>query len=55
MLSVHLLLHSRVELTLKYRVIWSDLSATDADAAPDVPGAIRMIEQFNKQKADKDG
>ena len=27
----------------KYRIIWSDLTATDADVAPNVPDAVRMI------------
>ena len=34
----------------KYRVVWSDLTAGDADKAPDVPGAIRLNADLTKPK-----
>ena len=34
----------------KYRVVWSDLTASDADEAPNVPGAIRLIQSVEKSK-----
>jgi outer membrane lipoprotein-sorting protein len=36
----------------KYRVVWSDLSASDADEAPNVPGAIRLIQPVDKAKGE---
>jgi outer membrane lipoprotein-sorting protein len=38
----------------QFRVIYSDLSAGDADAAPEVPGAIRMVDQFRKSDPKKE-
>ena len=32
--------------TNKFRVIYSDLTADVADTAPEVPGAIRMVDQL---------
>jgi outer membrane lipoprotein-sorting protein len=34
----------------QYCVIWSDLSTTDAETAPEVPGAIRLVAPTNKPK-----
>jgi outer membrane lipoprotein-sorting protein len=31
-----------------FRVVYSDLSASDCDTAPEIPGAIRMVDQFKK-------
>jgi outer membrane lipoprotein-sorting protein len=35
-----------------YRVIFNDLSTGEAEAAPDVAGAVRIIEQLKKPKAE---
>ena len=34
----------------KYRVVWSDLTASDAGEAPNAPGAIRLIQPVEKAK-----
>jgi outer membrane lipoprotein-sorting protein len=36
----------------KYRVVWSDLTASDADEAPNLPGAIRLIQPVEKAKGE---
>jgi outer membrane lipoprotein-sorting protein len=36
----------------KYRIVWSDLSGSDADEAPNVPGAIRLIQPVDKAKGE---
>ena len=38
--------------TKEYRLIWTDLSTTDVETAPEVPGAIRMIQPAKKPKSE---
>ncbi len=36
----------------KHRVVWSDLTASDANEAPNVPGAIRLVQPVDKAKSE---
>ena len=37
----------------KVRVVWSDLSTSDVETPPSVPGAVRLIELLNQTKPEK--